>query len=192
MTMGASPDIGYGALFGTVGGGGRGTSGGFLDLFGGLSEDTTMEFAYVAPDRWSVVVTEGGQECCSYIVVGSQVWYKEAGATDWTEQPPSDEFVSFSPQDFCEVVEELPMSLELKGEETVNGIEAVHYQLSEETSTYEWLVGEDESLDYTYDVWLAENGNWPVKIVYDADCEIRWEISDLNDPSIVVEPPTLR
>ena len=39
--------------------------------------------------------------------------------------------------------------LELEGEETVNGIETVHYRLS-------------------------------------------WEISDLNDPSIVVEPPTLR
>jgi len=188
MTFGASPNIGYGTIFGTVGGGGRRTSGGFLDLFGSLSEDTTMEFAYVAPDRWSVLVTEGGQECCSYIVVGSQVWYKEAGSTGWTEQPASDEFVSFSPQEFCEVVEELPMSLELKGEETVNDIETVHYQISEETSLYEWLVGE-VSPEYSYDVWLAEIGNWPVKIIYDAECEIRWEISDLNDPSIVVEPP---
>jgi hypothetical protein len=191
MTFGASPNIGYGTIFGTVGGGGRGTSGGLLDLFGSLSEDTTMEFAYVAPDRWSVLVTEGGQECCSYIVVGSQVWYKEAGSTGWTEQPASDEFVSFSPQEFCEVVEELPMSMELKGEETVNDIETVHYQISEETSAYEWLVGE-VSPEYAYDVWLAEIGNWPVKIIYDAECEIRWEISDLNDPNIVVEPPTLR
>jgi hypothetical protein len=189
MTFGASPNIGWGTVFGTVGGGRRGTSGGFLDLFGSLSEDTTMEFAYVAPDRWSVVVSEGGEECCSYIVVGSQVWYKEGESTGWTEQPPSDEFASFSPQDLCVVVEELPMSFETRAEETVNGIETIHYQISEETSMYEWLVGEDESLDYTYDVWLAEIGNWPVKLVYDAECEMTWEISDLNEPSIVVEPP---
>jgi len=191
MTFGASPNIGYGTIFGTVGGGGRGASGGLLDLFGSLSEDTTMEFSYVAPDRWSVVVSEGGQECCSYIVVGSQAWYKEAESMDWTEEPASDEFASFSPQEFCEVVEELPMSLELQGEETVNGIETVHYQDSEETSAYEWLMGE-ASLEYTYDIWLAESGNWPVKMIYDAECEVGWEISDLNDPSIVVEPPTLR
>jgi hypothetical protein len=151
-----------------------------------------MEFAYVAPDRWSVVVTEGDQECCSYIVVGSQVWYKEAESTDWTEQPGSGESLSFTPQDFCEVVEGLPMSMELEGEETVNGVETVHYQSSHETSMYGWLVGEDDSLDYSYDVWLAEDGNWPVKAVYDAECEMHWEISDLNDPSITVEPPTLR
>jgi hypothetical protein len=191
MTFGASPNIGYDTIFGTVGGRGRRPSGGFLDLFGSLSEDTTMEFAYVAPDRWSVVVSEGSRECCSYIVVGSQAWYKDAESTDWTEEPASDEFESFSPQEFCEVVEELPMSLELKGEETVNDIETVHYQDSEETTAYEWLMGE-ASPEYTYDIWLAEIGNWPVKVIYDAECEIRWEISDLNDPTIVVEPPTSR
>jgi len=151
-----------------------------------------MEFSFVAPDRWSVVVSEDGQECCSYVVIGPQVWYKAAESTDWTEQPASGEFLSFSPQDFCEVVEDLPMSMELEGEETVNGIETVHYQLSDHTSMYEWLMGEDVSPEYAYDIWLAEDGNWPVKAVYDADCEMLWEISDLNDPSIVVEPPTLR
>jgi hypothetical protein len=161
-----------------------------LDLFGGLSEDATVEFAYIAPDRWSIVVSEGGEECCSYIVIGSQVWYKEAESSGWTEQPnTSEEFASFSPQDFCAVVEELPMSMELEGAETVNGIETVHYQSSHETSMYGWLVGEDESLDYTYDVWLAESGNWPVKFIFDAECEMTWEISDLNDPSIVIEAP---
>jgi hypothetical protein len=174
-----------------MGGGGGGTSGGLLDLFGTLSEDTVMEFAYVAPDRWSVVVSEGDEECCSYMVVGSQSWYKEAGSTDWTELPTSEEYLSFDPQEFCGVVEELPMSLELKGEETVNDIGTVHYQDSEETSPYEWLVGE-ASPEYTYDIWLAKYGNWPVKAIYDGECEMHWEISDLNDPNIVVEPPTSR
>jgi hypothetical protein len=180
-------------VFGTVGSGRRGVSGGFLDLFGSLSEDTTtMEFAYVAPDRWSVVVSEGGEECCSYIIIGTQVWYKEGESAAWTEQPNDfEEFASFTPQDFCEVVESLPLSVESKGEETVNDIETVHYQISEETSIYEWLIGE-VSPEYSYDVWLAEIGNWPVKLVYDAECEMTWEISDLNEPSIVVEAPTLR
>jgi hypothetical protein len=191
MTMGTSPDIGYGSLFGTVGGGRRPTSGGGLfELFGGFSEDATMEFSFVAPDRWSVVVSEDGQECCSYIVIGPQVWYRAADSTDWTEQPAPGEFTSFTPQDFCEVVEGLPMSMELEGEETVNGIQTVHYRLSHETSMYEWLVGEDVSPEYSYDIWLAEDGSWPAKVIYDAECEMRWEISDLNDPGIVIEAPT--
>jgi hypothetical protein len=191
MTFGASPNIGWGTFFGTMGGGGGGVSGGLLDLFGNASEDATMEFSYVAPDRWSVVVSVGSKECGSYVVIGSQAWYKDAESTEWTEEPASDEFASFSPQDFCEVVQGLPLSMELAGEEAVNGVETVHYQISEETSMYEWLVGE-VSPEYSYDVWLAENGNWPVKLIYDAECEMSWEISDLNDPSIVVEAPTLR
>jgi hypothetical protein len=54
---------------------------------------------------------------------------------------------------------------------------------------YEWLVGE-VSPEYSYDIWLAENGNWPVKFIFDAECEMTWEISDLNDPSITIEAPT--
>ena len=75
----------------------------------------------------------------------------------------------------------LPMSLELKGEETVNDIETVHYQDSEETTAYEWLMGE-ASPEYTYDIWLAEIGNWPVKVIYDAECEMRWEIQRPQRP----------
>ena len=193
-------DMDYGSLFGTAGGGGGGAAGGFLDLFDGFSDETTMEFTYVAPDRWSIVVFEDGEETCSYIVIGSQAWCKEAGSTDWVEEPASEEDLAFSTQDFCEIEDLLPSPGQVGEKETVNGIEAVHYQLSEEAST-QWPA-EDMEWESTYDVWLAEDGNWPVRVAYEVayqagllehySMDMLWEISDLNDPSIVVESPTLR
>jgi hypothetical protein len=188
----------YGDYLATLGRrGGRGSLPDWFDYFPG---NVTMEYAYVAPDRYSVVVSQEGEETCSYVVIGSQVWCKAARSTHWEEQPASDEYFFFSTQDLCEYVEDLLPSPGQQGEkETVNGIQTVHYQISDETSAMDWLL-DGVSSGYTYDLWLAENGNWPVRVEFEAYCQptllerhtlnMDWEISDLNDPSITVEPPT--
>jgi hypothetical protein len=158
-------------------------------------ETGTAEYAYVAPDRWSMVASSDGLEIWSYIEIGTQAWWKEPGSTDWTEGPTSEEFRSYSPNP-CASVQDLPISSALAGKkEIVNAIETIHYRLFDDPTRY-YVPGAPEGQQAGFfDVWLAVDGNWPVKIVFDVDYNSMdwvWEISDLNDPSIVVEPPTLR
>jgi hypothetical protein len=189
------------------GGDSGGTTGDFLDDGFLIPGKTTSELRFVAPDRWALAVTQDGQEIGSYIVIGHRMWYKDAGHTDWTEEPASEEHLTFYLEDFCDIESLFPSPGQMGEKETLNGIAAVHYVLPssrDEFSVEEWPAEEglpqDMEWESTYEVWLTEDGNWPVRIVYKIDYEaaeksdidMRWEISDLNDPSITVEPPTLR
>ena len=181
--------------------------GDFLGALSGLMGDMKMEGAVIAPDRSSMEMTVGGHEFGSFVQIGSQQWMKVAGLTDWTEEPASEdsEFL-FSPMDFCETAEEdLSSALSgLEGEnETVNGIETVHYHLDQADLTFfqEFLGGtEDLPDEFNMDVWLAEDGDWPVRMIFAASgedddgqslsFEISIEFKDFNDSSIKIEPPT--
>ena len=181
--------------------------GDFLGALSGLMGDMKMEGAVIAPDRSSMEMTVGGHEFGSFVQVGSQQWMKVAGLTDWTETPASDESeLLFSPMDFCETAEE-DLSSALAGlegdKETVNGIETVHYHLDQADLTFfqDFLGGaEDLPNEFNMDVWMAEDGDWPVRMSFEASgeddegqplsFEIFIEFKDFNDSSITIEPPT--
>ena len=181
--------------------------GDFLGALTGLMGDMKMEGAVIAPDRSSMEMTVGGHEFGSFVQIGSQSWAKVAGLTDWKEEPASEgsEFL-FSPMDFCETAEEdLSSALSgLEGErETVNGIETVHYNLDQADLAFlgDFLGGtEDLPDEFNMDIWLAEDGDWPVRMTFaasgeddegqDLSFEISIEFKDFNDSSINIEPPT--
>jgi hypothetical protein len=183
--------------------------GDFLGALSGLMGDMKMEGAVITPDRSSMDMTIGGHEFGSFIQIGSQSWMKVAGLTDWTEEPASEgsEFL-FSPMDFCETAEDdLSSALSgLEGEnETVNGIDAVHYHLdTSDLTLLQDLLGSTEDLgelpkEFNMDVWLAKDGDWPVRMSVAASSEddqgqplsfdILIEFKDFNDGSIKIEPP---
>jgi hypothetical protein len=183
--------------------------GGFLGALSGLMGDMKMEGAYIKPDRSSMVMTVGGHEFSSFIQIGSQSWMKVAGLTDWTEQSSEESEFMFSPLDLCESAEEsLSTSLsQLEGKkETVNGIKAIHYHIDKADLTFlQGLLGDTEDLgelpdEFNMDVWLAEDGDWPVRMTFKASGEddngealsfdISIEFKDFNDSSIKIEPPT--
>ena len=184
--------------------------GGFLGALSGLMGDMKMEGAVITPDRSSMEMTVGGHEFGSFVQIGSQSWMKVAGLTDWTEQPASEESdFLFSPMDFCETAEDdLSTALSgLEGEkETVNGIETVYYHIDKADLTLlEEFLGETEDLgdlpeEFNMDIWLAEDGDWPVRMSFTASgendegqplsFEISVEFKDFNDSSIKIEPPT--
>jgi hypothetical protein len=183
--------------------------GDFLGALSGLMGDMKMEGAIIIPDRSSMEMTVGGHEFGSFVQIGSQSWMKVAGLTDWTEQPASEgsDFL-FSPLDFCETTgEDLSSALSgLKGKkETVNGIEAVHYSIDKADLTLlEDFLGGTEDLglldEFNMDVWLAEDGDWPVRMSFEASgkddegqslsFEILVEFKDFNNSGIKIEPPT--
>jgi len=184
--------------------------GDFLGALSGLMGDMKMEGAVITPDRSSMEMTVGGHEFGSFIQIGSQSWMKVAGLTDWQEQPASEESeFLFSPLDFCETTEEdLSSALSgLEGEkETVNGIEAVHYNVDKADLTLlQDFLGGTEDLgqlpeEFNLDVWLAQDGDWPVRMSFAASgeddqgqplsFEILVEFKDFNDSGIKIEPPT--
>jgi hypothetical protein len=190
-----------------------GTSGeglsGLLGALGGLMGDMTMEGSFITPDSSSVVMTVGGNELGSFIQIGSKSWMKVAGLTDWTEEPASaDSGFSFSPTDVCQSMEQgLSTALsQLEGKkETVNGIKAVHYHADKaDLALLQDLLGTTEDLgnlnEFTMDVWLAEDGKWPVRMNLTASgqdaqgqaisFDVSIEFKDFNDSSIKIEPPT--
>jgi hypothetical protein len=183
--------------------------GDFLGALTGLMGDMKMEGSIIVPDRSSMQMTIGGHEFGSFVQIGSQSWAKVAGLTDWTEEPASEEGFLFSPIDFCESAEE-DISSALSGldgeEETVNGIQTVHYHIDKADlpSFGEFLGGTEDTGDlpeeFAMDIWLAEDGDWPVRMNFEASgddgdgqplsFEISVEFKDFNDSSIKIEPPT--
>jgi hypothetical protein len=183
--------------------------GDFLGALTGLMGDMKMEGAIIVPDRSSMEMTIGGHEFGSFVQIGSKQWMKVAGLTDWKEEPASDESgFLFSPIDFCETAEkDISSALSgLKGEnETVNGIETVHYHIDKADLAFlEDFLGSTEDLgdlpeEFAMDIWLAEDGDWPVRMTFAASgkddsgqpisFEISIEFKDFNDSSIKIEPP---
>ncbi len=191
---------------------GTGGEGGLGDLLGGLSGlmgDMKVEGAVITPDRSSAVMTVGGHEFGSFIQIGSESWTKVAGLTDWTQQSASEGSAFFlSPEDVCQSTEEdLSTALsQIEGKnETVNGIEAVHYHLDKaDLSLLQEVLGGTEDLsqlpeELTVDVWLAQDGNWPVRMAFSGSgqdaqgqptsFDVSVEFKDFNDSSIKIEPP---
>ena len=87
----------------------------------------------------------------------------------------------------------------------MNGIEAVHYHIDKADLTLlQDFLGSTEDLgqlpdEFNMDVWLAEDGDWPVRMSLAASGEngdgqplsfdISVEFKDFNDSSIKIEPP---
>ena len=169
-----------------------------------LFMDSQWEGAFVAPDRSETLVRSGGQEL-ELRTIADKSWIR-VGAI-WQEQDPPENNVLPALASLCaDMVEELAPSLTAAtGEgDVVNGIETVHYRLSEaELKGLPELLGRsgEEGLpsEFSVDVWLERDDGWPVRLqiaASDSDEQGRpiseeWfiEFSDIDDPSIEIEPP---
>jgi len=169
-----------------------------------LFMDSQWEGAFVAPDRSETLVRSGGQEL-ELRTIADKSWIR-VGAI-WQEQDPPENNVLPALASLCaDMVEELAPSLTAAtGEgDVVNGIETVHYRLSEaELKGLPELLGRsgEEGLpsEFSVDVWLERDDGWPVRLqiaASDSDEQGRpiseeWfiEFSNIDDPSIEIEPP---
>ncbi|MEX0800738.1 MAG: hypothetical protein WD379_05940 [Dehalococcoidia bacterium] len=170
-----------------------------------LFRDYDLEGSFVAPDSSEVVIRPGDDEV-AIRTIGEKSWIR-AGTDPWQEQTPPDEDVAFTPQDICvEIVADLAPSLAAGSgsEETVNGIDTVHYELDQaDLKSLPELLGRsgEEGLPnvFNVDVWLERDDGWPVRFhIVAADTgalgesisqELFLEFTDINDPNITIEPP---
>jgi hypothetical protein len=153
------------------------------------------------------VISAGGEIFAEFLQIGEASWSRPAGM-DWAQEEAEGEaVVPLSPQDFCEAgAEDLASAVGLPEpqRETVNGVGTLHYRLDRaELEFLGLLFGElgngEPPETFAVDLWLAEDGNWPVRMSFQAsgqdsegnpiDMEISVEFRDINDPGIEIEAP---
>lgn len=170
-----------------------------------LLRDMQLEGAFAAPDKSQVLIRSGGEEV-QVRTIADKSWIKPPGGA-WQEQEAPEDDSLFTPAEVCaDLVEDLAPSLSGGSgeEELVNGVETVHYRLDEaDLEGLPQLLGRsgEKGLpsEFTVDVWLERSEGWPVRLevaAADTDAEgepisleLFMEFSDIDDPTIDVEPP---
>ena len=186
----------------------------------------STEGDFESPDRHAFTHSaQLGDEVVSrsIVIIGEQVWLRPSDEA-WREATRDDPQVTellataFSPvrpgflggqqyQLVQESVRRLPSA-----EEPVNGVPANHYQVTSTGQEFFKTFLAEEQLardvrDLRWDLWLAEDGGWPVRlrasatVISDLEAlgelelqapvswELSIEISRPNDPTLVVAPP---
>lgn len=174
-------------------------------MLGGLT-DISVEGAFVAPDRIEARMKLGDLELTS-ITIGDREWTR-LGDMDWEESTAEEGGMTFT-NDLCEGFNYPEVTALDAREETKNGVDTLHYHLDESDITRldDYFGGdlgdmwefEDAPEEVTLDLWLAKDGNWPVRMEAEASGEdeegnevslsIFMEVKDLNDSDIKIEPP---
>jgi hypothetical protein len=174
---------------------------------GALAVD--LEGAFVAPDRSQTHVNASLDDLPleeESISVGGQTWVKTGDS--WVEGEPQFKLSDFSPGSLLEELGPEELSLLEPSKETVNGVDSLRYNIDqadvEAIPSLGAFLGEDGSVEnlpeeFNVDLWLAEDGGWPVRLtmmargVMDGDEEMSldfsMDITDVNDPGVEIEPP---
>jgi hypothetical protein len=177
----------------------------FADALTSLFSDMQLQGAYSAPDRTQLILDFEGEEL-EWRSIGDRTWVRLGD--DWEEQSGAGDNALLTPEVVChDIVLDIASSLSDSGveTETVNGIDTFHYSVdvAELEELPPLLLGPDAGDlpdDLTFDVWLAKEGLWPVQLSFaasDTDAtgqsvalSLDMAVRDVNDPGILIEPPT--
>lgn len=176
----------------------------FADALTSLFSNMHLQGAYSAPDRSQVILDFGGEEL-EWRTIGDRTWVRLGD--EWEEQTDDSDNDLLTPEVICnDVVLGIAASLENASfeAETVNGIETYHYSIdvADLEALPALLLGPDATDlpdDLTFDLWLAQEGLWPVQINFAArdtdasgqsvELSLEMQVRDVNDPGILIEPP---
>jgi hypothetical protein len=165
--------------------------------------------SYVAPDRSQVHVNahlEGMALDEESITVGAQSWVK-AGDT-WVVGEPKFQLKDLSPGSLLQEIQPEQLRLLKPSKETVNGVNSLRYSIDkadvETLRSLGALLGQDTSAEnlpdqFNVDLWLAEDGGWPVRVTMTArgatdaggemNLDFSLDVTNVNDSGVKVEPP---
>ncbi len=187
----------------------EGTSTGQEAFEGTFAFDLNVEGAFVAPDREQVKVTGSmfGLELEEETIrIGDRTWVHTDGG--WVEGEAEFTTEDFSPASFAEAFNAEDLRILKPSKETINGIRSLRYKISkaniEKIAGFAGLFGEGAGLEdlpenFDIDLWLAEDGGWPVRLVMSASgdfdgvegsLDLSMDVTDVNDESIEIEPPS--
>jgi len=158
------------------------------------------------PQTMSVIATHTPTKATHYIVAGQEIiviegvgaWTK-TGDT-WTETPDASMYTqmfdAMAPDTFLNsfALDAYGQYFQDTGTEQKNGVSARHYHVDASA-----LAGLPDAADFpedgTFDVWVSEDGDYLVGMAFSGTVKgqgqvsYAMDVSQVNDPSIVIEPP---
>ena len=168
-----------------------------------------LEAAFVAPDRSQTRISARLGELEleeESITIGDQTWVKVGDS--WVEGEAQLELEDLSPASLLEDLSPEQLRLLKPSKETINGVESLRYSIGrgdiDALRSLGALLGPEEGLEnlpeeFDIDLWLAEDGGWPVRVTMTArgavadgdeiDLDFSLDVTDVNDPDIKIEPP---
>jgi len=168
-----------------------------------------LEGAFVAPDRSQAKVSARLGELEleeETITIGDQTWVKTGDV--WVEGEAQFDIGDLSPASLLEDLQPEQLRVLKPTKETANGVESLRYSIDrkdiESLGNLSSLFGDGEGLedlpeDFDIDLWLAEDGGWPVRLTMAAQgvidggdemsLDFSLDITDVNDAGIEIEPP---
>lgn len=177
----------------------------FADALTSLFADMQIQGAYSAPDRSQVIMSYEGREI-EWRSIGDQAW---VGFEDRWEPLADTESGDglLTPEVVCDdIVLNIAHSLSDSQfeTETVNEIETFHYSVDiDDLEELPPLLADpdlgDLPDDLTFDVWLAQDGLWPVRVNLESSdtdatgetvsLSLDMQVRDVNDEGILIDPP---
>jgi hypothetical protein len=183
-----------------------------MQMTGDGADSVTIKGSVKSPDSVAMDFYLAGSDTpvSSMIMIGTQAWSKSSTSGEWQPVDIAEaegEVAGLLPKDFWGAFpfdQIISVSTD-QGEETVNGVQAHHYQISEAgPETMAKLAEIFGSADQTsqpdkfsMDLWRAPDG-WAVKAMISAtypegsditQAAITWEVSDVNSSAVSIEPP---
>jgi len=184
-----------------------------MALTGEGTTPVTIKGTVKAPDSIALdfYLSDSDTPVGSMIIIGDKAWAKNAVTGTWEEGDITEaeaEITGLRPADFWgdfPIDEIIGVSVD-KGEETVNDVKAQHYQINDATGdTLAQLAeifgggeGSDQPEKFSIDLWLASDGDWPLKATVNATfpagseithASVDWQVTDVNSDNISIEPP---
>jgi hypothetical protein len=183
-----------------------------MQVSGDSATSVTIKGSVVAPDsiQMDFYLSESDTPVNSIIIIGDKAWSKSSASGQWESIDVAEaegEISGLMPKDFWgqfPMDEIVGVSSDL-GEETVNGVQAHHFQIkdanAETMSKLAEISGpasQGPSRQFLHGPLRADDGGWPVKALINASypagtdisqASITWEVSDVNSSAVSIQLP---
>lgn len=190
---------------------GSGTGGGQAQSGGATMEGTVvfkptkaLKFSITGADHASGGTAGGPDNTMSYVVIGNNVWLDVAGHAMALPQSQTGDaqkaFDEFAPTTlFGDTYVGYLGGMQQVGIESKNGVETIHYQGDDAARAAAAKLYGVDAASWKMDLWVAKDGGYLVSAVYGATVsasgstggyQVTMDITNINDPSNVVQPPT--
>ena len=176
------------------------------DPYPPFKETRDMDGAVQGRDRRQVLISNPDvpDSDLPIVVIGDTVYEFLAG---WQARPadPIVPAISFLPLTICQSLQpEVDLGGISSTPEEVNGIATKRFELqaSPEFASRLWGASSDISVyipSFDVTIWVTEDGSWPVRAEVrglgrfengrELRAEVSWELRDINDKDIKIEPP---
>lgn len=175
-----------------------------LQGFASLLSDVEIQGASIPPDKSEMWLTfKSSGHAIGTMIIGGNTWFNSGD--EWTETPnPSLDASLLTPEKISgAMAQEQTFAGVTPARDQLDGVSTLHYTAVEKGMRLLSLLlnTDDEGAEgeTRVDLWLTEEGHYPVKIAFDAHAKdeqgrdvlvaLEMRVTNLNDPTIEIEPP---